>query len=232
MGKQRLSLGLVLLTATSMSVAANCDNGDTVVSVNVSYDSTAMDVQSAVAKLHIIISPKSGGGSPVTADVQINRDSDGGITNAAYKRVTVNGLSGMADVEVDAQDTGGSTLLSDSETVSLAEHGAVAVFIKFARVVATPDASTDDAATGSGGTTGSGGETGSGGTIGSGGAVGTGGVITVGSGGAEAAGGAKGSGGSPGSAGITGDSAGGHASGGTSGGAQSSTGGNHGTGGA
>jgi len=164
MVKQRLSLGLVLLTATSMFGAANCDNGDTVVSVNVSYDMSAMDVQTAVSKLHITISPQSGGGGVMTF-IDIMRDSDGGITNANYTRLTVNGLSGMADVKVEAVDGSGNTLLSEMTTVELREHGAVAAFIKFAR----PPASTPDAGASTGGTTGSGGTTSTGGTTGSGG---------------------------------------------------------------
>jgi len=89
MVKQRLSVGLVLLTAMSIFAAADCDNGDTVVSVNVSYDSTAMDVQTGVASLHITISPQSGGGSDVTADLDVTHDDAGTITSATYKRVTV-----------------------------------------------------------------------------------------------------------------------------------------------
>jgi len=164
MVKQRLSLGLVLLTATSMFGAANCDNGDTVVSVNVSYDMTAMDVQTAVSKLHVTIAPKSGGGGVMTY-IDVTRDSDGGITNASYTRLTVNGLSGMADVTVDALDKDGNTLLTEMTTVEVREHGAVAAFVKFAR---TPPP-TPDAGAASGGTSGSGGTTGSGGTAGSGG---------------------------------------------------------------
>lgn len=169
MVKQRISLGLVLLTATSMFAAANCDNGDSVVSVNVSYDMTAMDVQTAVSKLQVTISPKSGG-TPVMTDIDITRDTDGGITNTAYKRVTVNGLSGMADVTVVALDGSGTNLLSASTTVDLREHGAVAAFVKFAR---TPPAMPDAGTTGSGGSEGSGGTTGSGGA--NGGAGGEGG---------------------------------------------------------
>ena len=211
MVKQRLSLGLVLLTATSMFAAANCDNGDTVVSVNVSYDSaTASDVQSSVKTLHITISPKSGG-SPVSTDIDIDRDSDGGITNPAYKRVTVNGLSGMVDVTVDAKDSGGMTLLTETVTETLVEHGAVAAFVKFARM----PAAMPDAGTGSGGATATGGTTGSGGAEGTGGANGSGGAEA--SGGAGEAGGAKGSGGSAGN---------------TMAATQSSSGGNRGTGGA
>jgi len=204
MVKQRLSLGLVLLTAMSMFAAANCDNGDAVVSVNFGYDSTAMDVQMSVASMHITISPKSGGGNAVTADVDVTHDDAGAITSAVYKRVVVNGLSGMVDVTVDAKSSGGSTLLTASTTVQLVEHGAVAAFVKFARVATPePDAGTD-AGEATGGTTGSGGTSGSGGTTGSGGAAETGGAVGSGgtaSGGMTAAGPA-GSGGNRGTGGA------------------------------
>jgi len=183
----------------SMFAAANCDNGDTVVSVNFGYDSTAMDVQMNAASMHITITPHSGGGRAVTADADVNHDDAGAITSAVYKRVTVNGLSGMVDVTVDAKDSGSSTLLTASTTVELVQHGAVAAFVKFARA-ATPDAGAD-AGEATGGTTGSGGAGGSGGAVGSGGAGETGGA--VGSGGTTSAGGVKGSGGSTGSGGMT-----------------------------
>jgi uncharacterized membrane protein YgcG len=180
MVKQRLSIGLVLLTATF--AAANCNSGDTVVSVNVSYDSTAMDVQMAVSSLQIVVKPKSGGGSPVMTTVPIMRDDAGAITTPVFKRITVNGWSGPADVTVDARGSGDSPLLSATTTVQVDEHEAVAAFVRFARVMpdaGAPDASADAAdAGGSGGTTG-----GSGGTDGSGGASGAGGTVS-GSGGA------------------------------------------------
>src|SRR4051812_31274947 len=106
MVKQRLSIGLVLLTA--MFAAANCDSGDTVVSVNVSYDSTAMDVQKAVSSLDITVKPKSGAGTPQTATVTIMRDTTGAITTPVYKRITVNGWSGEVEVTVAAHDAGGA----------------------------------------------------------------------------------------------------------------------------
>jgi len=182
MVKQRLSIGLVLLTA--MFAAANCDSGDTVVSVNVSYDSTAMDVQKAVSSLEITVKPKSGSGNPQTATVTIMRDTTGAITSPVYKRITVNGWSGQVDVTVDARGAGDATLLSASTTVELNEHGAVAAFVKFARVTTTPDAGVDlPSAEGSGGSTGSGGGNGSGGGGGSGGGSGSGGTSGGGSGG-------------------------------------------------
>jgi uncharacterized membrane protein YgcG len=176
MVKQRLSIGLVLLTA--MFAAANCDSGDTVVSVNVSYDSTAMDVQKAVSSLDITVKPKSGAGTPQTATVTIMRDTTGAITTPVYKRITVNGWSGEVEVTVAAHDAGGATLLSDSTTVELNEHGAVAAFVKFKRV--TPDAGAPSdggvdlpsSGAGSGGSTGSGGGSGSGGASGTGGTAG------------------------------------------------------------
>lgn len=184
MVKQRLGFGLVFLTA--LFAAADCDNGDTVVAVNVSYDSTAMDVQSGASSLHITVSPHAGGQTPVTADVQLMRDDAGAITTLAYKRVTVNGWSGMVDVTVEARDSGGSTLLSAMTTADLVEHGAVAAYVNFARMM--PDAGDTS---GSGGSEGGG----TGGDSGSGGAVGSGGATAAGSGGQTAMGGATGSGG-------------------------------------
>ena len=183
MVKQRFSIGLVLLTATF--AAANCNSGDTVVSVNVSYDSTAMDVQKAVSSLQIVVKPKSGGGSPVTTTVPIMRDDAGVITTPVYRRITINGWTGPTEVTVDARD-GDKVLLSASTTVQVEEHEAVAAFVRFAVVMpdagAPADAGADAAdAGGSGGTTG--GSGGSGGTDGTGGASGAGGTVS-GSGGA------------------------------------------------
>jgi len=172
MVKQRFSIGLVLLTATF--AAANCNSGDTVVSVNVSYDSTAMDVQKAVSSLQIVVKPKSGGGSPVTTTVPIMRDDAGVITTPVYRRITINGWTGPTEVTVDARD-GDKVLLSASTTVQVEEHEAVAAFVRFAVVMpdagAPADAGADAVDAGSGGTTGSGGSDGSGGASGAGGTV-------------------------------------------------------------
>ena len=157
MVKQRLSIGLVLMTA--MFAAANCDSGDTLVSVNVSYDSTAMDVQKAASSLEIVIKPKSGSGSPSMTSVTLMRDSTGAITTPSYTRITVNGWTGLVDVSVDARDGSGSSLLTATTTAELSEHGAVVANVKFTRTApVTTDAGTDVPVTGgSGGMTGSGG---------------------------------------------------------------------------
>lgn len=169
MVKKRFSMGVVLLTA--MFAAANCDSGDTVVSVNVSFDASAMDVQAAASSLRITITPRSGH-APDPTDVPLMRTDAGAITTPTYKRITVNGASGSVDVTVDARDGSGATLLSASTTADLVEHGAVAAFVKFARV--TPDAGADDASSGDGGSAGTDAAAGTGGASGGTGSGGTG----------------------------------------------------------
>ena len=192
--KTRLSVALVL--ATSTLFGASCDNGDTIVAVNYSFDdATAASAKMNAASLHITIKPASG--SEVTDDVAIMHDADSGaITTASYRRVKVNGMSGRATVTVVARDSGGAELMKaipadpaligpdpanpkDLE-IEVDAHGAVAAFVTFAKpVVATPDAGGPDAnASGSGGSasSSSGGSSGSGGSgSGGSGSGGTGG---------------------------------------------------------
>src|SRR6185436_267426 len=153
--KPRLSMAVVLAAGTL--AFSSCESGDTIVSVNYSFDdATAGDVKMNVAKLHINISAASG--SPVQADVDITRDSDGGITNASYKRVKVDGLSGKATVTITAKDSGGGDLMTamnkDDAPVTIVAHEVTAAVVKFAKdPVVLPDAGMemDAAAAGSGG---------------------------------------------------------------------------------
>jgi len=185
--KTRLSVALVL--ATSTLFGASCDNGDTIVAVNYSFDdATAASAKMNAASLHITIKPASG--SEVTDDVAIMHDADSGaITTASYRRVKVNGMSGRATVTVVARDSGGAELMKaipadpaligpdpanpkDLE-IEVDAHGAVAAFVTFAKpVVVTPDAGAGGSGSG-GSASGSGGsgDSGSGGS-GSGGSGG------------------------------------------------------------
>ena len=190
--KTRLSMALVL--ATSTLFGASCDNGDTIVAVNYSFDdATAASAKMNAASLHITIKPASG--SEVTDDVAIMHDADSGaITTASYRRVKVNGMSGRATVTVVARDSGGAELMKaipadpaligpdpanpkDLE-IEVDAHGAVAAFVTFAKpVVVTPDA-------GAGGSGSGGSASGSGGSGDSGsGGSGSGGRGSGGSGG-------------------------------------------------
>ena len=182
--KPRLSMAVVLAAGTL--AVSSCSSGDTIVSLNYSFDdATAGDVKISVTKLHVDIGAASGGS--VQTDVDISHDSDGGITSASYKRITVNGLSGKATIIVTALGSGDKELLipkattPDNAPVTIVEHEVTAAFVKFARTP-TPDAGTEMDAAGSGGSTGSGGSEGSGGSGSSGGSSGSGGSGSGGSG--------------------------------------------------
>jgi uncharacterized membrane protein YgcG len=179
--KPRLSMAVVL-AAGSLAISS-CASGDTIVSVNYSFDdATAGDVKMKVAKLHIEISAASGGS--VQTDVDIMRDLDAGtITTASYKRVKADGLSGEGKLTVTALDSGGGELMKvmnvDDKVpfnapFTIESHEVTSAYVKFAKP-AMP--------MGSGGSSGSGGSTeGSGGsTEGSGGSTGSGGSGSGGS---------------------------------------------------
>lgn len=194
--KTRISMALVL--AAGSLATWSCDSGDTIVSVNYSFDdATASDAKMHVASLHIEIKPHSG--NEVTTDVPIMHDADSGaITTASYKRVMVNGMSGPATVIVIARDSGGADLMKAAPAdpaligpdplnpkdleVDVVAHGAIAAFVKFAKPMPAPsDGGASDASGSGGNAAGSGGATGSGGS-GSGGS-GSGGTGSGGAGG-------------------------------------------------
>lgn len=183
--KPRLSMAVVL-AAGSLAISS-CESGDTIVSVNYSFDdATAADVKMNVNKLHIEISAASGGS--VQTDVDIVRDMDSGtITTASYKRIKTDGLSGKGTLTVTALDSSNGELMKvmngDDAPFTIVSHEVTSAYVKFAKPPMMPPA-------GSGGSSGSGGSTGSGGS-----SEGSGGSSGDGSGGATGSGG-SGSGGS------------------------------------
>jgi uncharacterized membrane protein YgcG len=190
---------MAVVFAAATLVVSSCESGDTIVSVNFSFDdATAADAKMKAAKLHVTI---KGAGKEVTNDIDLMRDSDGGITTASYRRVNVSGMSGAAILTMVALDSGGAELSpkaipsdpaqvganANELKVNVVEHGVVAAFVKFAMpvvVMPMPDAGADTGTPeGTGGTTSSGGTSGSGGADGSGGSgSGSGGSGSGGSG--------------------------------------------------
>jgi len=198
-----LLLSAALAAALSQTVA--CTGGDTILALTIS--SNQMDV-GAPANLRVTITPKSGGAVTETFAPDL---VDGAIISSFFRRIKVNGLTGMVDITVDALDASDKAYLSAMTTSDLREHGAVAARVELQAPVAPPPDAGTPSDGGAGGTPGPDG----GGTGGAGGGAsgGSDGAATGGAGG-HASGGAGGhaSGGAGGSA--TGGSEEGGASGG------------------
>lgn len=130
----RFGMAVVLVAATF--TLSSCASGDTVVSVNYSFDTTASDVQGDVTSLHIRISAQSGGQS--TAVFNLTHDDAGAITSATYTRIVVNGMSGPAEVSVEAKDGSGSTLLAGKVNIDIVEHYGSVAYVKLATRAGAP----------------------------------------------------------------------------------------------
>lgn len=160
--KSRISI--VVVTLAAIGGLSACDNGDSVVSVNFSFDSTASTDKTAVSKVHISLDASGG---HTETDYPVTHNDKGDITSLTFKRFTVNGWSGTVNVKADAYDDGGNLLVSAEKKEDIVDHGAVAAFVVFKHEAPSGDSSGSGGASGSG----SGGASGSGsGGSGSGGA--------------------------------------------------------------
>lgn len=111
---------LAFLMGTAALAACSSDD-KTVVALTINSDDTIGVVD------HLSVTISSDSHAAVTKMIAPNKNADSGVILASFfTRIELDGFSGKATINVEAVDSGGTTIASKMTEVEIREHGAVA----------------------------------------------------------------------------------------------------------